>query len=236
MTNWVTGFTPSASRTDALAWVGGRLTVGGANVSVSALGRWVIAGSGASHTVKFVNASTGVDVPGGSVTINTTGAASGAFLYVALASPITLTAGTSYYLVSSESGSPELWLDAILDLATTAVASSIGTVYNTSPSGGTWNPGGSAGQSYVGLSFQYSASSDTTPPTFTSASVNGATLVATTSEAVDTAFVPATSAYVVTVAGSPRTVTNVAVASGSVTLTLASPVTAGQTVTLGYSP
>jgi uncharacterized repeat protein (TIGR02059 family) len=238
MTNWISSFTPTTTtRTDALAWVGHKFTVGASPITVSSLGRWVIAGSaGASHAVKLVNAATGVDVPGGSVTINTSGATAGAFKYVALASPITLSASTAYYLVCAEAGGGELWLSFDSTMTVTAVAVANGTVYNTSTSGGTWNEGATAGQSYVGLDFQYSAAADTTPPTFTSASVNGATLVAITSEAVDTAFVPTTSAYIVTVAGSPRTVTNVTVVSGSVTLALASPVTAGQTVTLGYSP
>lgn len=236
MTNWISSFTPGTARGGALAWAGHKFTTT-TTVSVSGLGIWVVpTTSGDVHTVKLVVAATGADVPGGSVSISTVGAPTGAFKYVSLSSAVTLAASTAYYLVASEPGGQELWLDYDSVMTVTAVANPNGTVYNSSASGGTWTEVGTAGQNYVGLDFQYSASADTTPPTFTSASVNGATLVAIASEPLNTAFVPAPSAFIVTVAGSPRTVTNVAVASGSVTLTLASPVTAGQTVTLGYSP
>lgn len=82
---------------------------------------------------------------------------------------------------------------------------------------------------------------DTTPPTFTWR-VNGDQLVGTASEALDTAFVPAASAFTPKVNTVVRGVSSVALANsgaggvGVVTLTLASPVSAGQTVTLSYSP
>lgn len=237
MTNWIASFTPGASRTDVISWAGHKFTVGSSPVTVSALGLWVIAGTvGAAHTVKLVAASSGSDVAGGSVTINTTGAPAGAFKYVSLTSPITLTANTSYYLVASEPGGGEIWLSNDSTMTVTSVATAAGTVYNTSTTGGTWVEGPTAGQNYVGLDFQYTASGDTTPPTMVSAAVNGSTLLATASEALDPAFVPVTSAFIVKVNTVVRGVTNVNVSGSTVTLTLASPVSAGQTVTLTYSP
>ena len=77
--------------------------------------------------------------------------------------------------------------------------------------------------------------SDTTAPTLTTATVNGASLVLTYDEALDTGSTPAASAYTVTVAGSQRTVSSVAVSGSAVTLTLSSAVTDGQAVTVSYT-
>ena len=74
-----------------------------------------------------------------------------------------------------------------------------------------------------------------TPPTLSSATVNGASLVLTYNEALDTTSTPATSAYTVTVAGSQRRVSSVSVNGTAVTLTLASAVTDGQAVTVSYT-
>src|SRR5439155_14060761 len=55
----VTSFTPSRLRQDFSGWVGMTVRVGGADVRVSALGRWVVNGNRGAHTVKLVDASTG---------------------------------------------------------------------------------------------------------------------------------------------------------------------------------
>ena len=77
--------------------------------------------------------------------------------------------------------------------------------------------------------------SDITPPSKTGQTVNGASLVITYDEALDTASVPAASAYDVQVGGSARSVSNVAIAGSSVTLTLATPVTSANSVTIAYT-
>ena len=77
---------------------------------------------------------------------------------------------------------------------------------------------------------------DETPPMLTGATVNGSTLVLTYDEALDGASVPAQSDFVVMAAGSAITVNGVSVAGSTVTLTLATAVEAGQTVTLAYTP
>ena len=76
---------------------------------------------------------------------------------------------------------------------------------------------------------------DTTAPTLSSATVNGAALVLTYDETLDDASTPAASAFAVTVAGSTRAVSSVAVSGAAVTLTLSSPVGHGQQVTLSYT-
>ncbi len=76
---------------------------------------------------------------------------------------------------------------------------------------------------------------DNTAPTLSNAVVSGAILVLTYNEALDTASVPAASAFTVKVNDSVRTVNSVAVSGTTVTLTLASAVVAGQTVTIDYT-
>ncbi len=72
-------------------------------------------------------------------------------------------------------------------------------------------------------------------PSLNSAVVNGAELVLAWNETLRDDSVPAAGDFAVTVAGSSRNVGSVAVAGNAVTLTLASAVTAGQTVTVSYT-
>lgn len=80
-----------------------------------------------------------------------------------------------------------------------------------------------------------STGGDTTAPTLSTSTVNGASLVLTYNESLNTASVPAAIAFAVRVAGSARTVNTVAVSGVTVTLTLASAVTSGQTVNMDYT-
>ena len=75
---------------------------------------------------------------------------------------------------------------------------------------------------------------DMTAPALSEATVENAVLTLTYNEALDEASVPANSAFTVQVAGAARTVDNVAVKGTRVTLTLASAVSLGQSVTVSY--
>jgi hypothetical protein len=88
-----------------------QFTVGSAPRSVTALGRIYISGNTGSHVVKLVNVSDGSDVPGGSVTVSLPSGTAGQFSYAPLASPVTLAANTSYYLVSQEVSGGDQWYD-----------------------------------------------------------------------------------------------------------------------------
>ena len=77
---------------------------------------------------------------------------------------------------------------------------------------------------------------DLTPPRLTGAAVNGSTLVLTYDETLDGASIPARGDFVVTAAGSTTGVDGVHVRGSTATLTLATAVQAGQTVTLDYTP
>ena len=77
---------------------------------------------------------------------------------------------------------------------------------------------------------------DTTLPLLSTATVVGATLTLTYNEALDDISTPSTSTYTVRVAGNPVDVNSVAISGMTVTLTLATAVTGGDTVTLDYTP
>ncbi len=76
---------------------------------------------------------------------------------------------------------------------------------------------------------------ETTPPSPSSVSVNGATVTVTFDEALDAGQVPASTAFAVTVAGNSRGVSAVVVSGSAVTLTLASAVEAGEALTVDYT-
>ena len=76
---------------------------------------------------------------------------------------------------------------------------------------------------------------DRVVPTLTAASVNGTVLTLTFSEALDATSKPVADAFAVTVQDTARTVDAVALSGSAVTLTLASAVASGETVTVGYT-
>lgn len=76
---------------------------------------------------------------------------------------------------------------------------------------------------------------DTTPPTLSSAAVNGASLVMTYNEALNTTA-PATSAYsVVGAGGTTQAPSAVNISGSNVVLTLGTPAVSGNTVTISYT-
>ena len=77
---------------------------------------------------------------------------------------------------------------------------------------------------------------DETAPELSGAAVNGATLTLAFGEALDEGSAPPAGAFAVAVDGAARGVDTVALAGGTATLTLAAPVTAGETVTVDYTP
>jgi hypothetical protein len=79
-------------------------------MTVTQLGRWVTAGNNQSHTVKLVSVS-GTDISVGSVTVDTFGAPAGQFAYGTLASPVTLSANTTYFVVTREYLNGDQWWD-----------------------------------------------------------------------------------------------------------------------------
>ena len=76
---------------------------------------------------------------------------------------------------------------------------------------------------------------ETTPPELSTATVDGATLTLTYDEDLDENSEPSSDAFSVTVAGTDRSVNGVSVSGRSVTLTQASAVAPGATVTVSYA-
>ena len=132
-----------------------RLKVGASDLQVSSLGRWVVSGNTAAHTVKLVDGATGADVAGGSVSVATAGAPAGAFRYATLAAPLILRANSTYYLVTQETAGGDAWYDYDTRVVTTSAGSDTGAVYSTAANPGTWMAGGTTGNAYVPPSFLY---------------------------------------------------------------------------------
>ena len=139
-----------------------------------------------------------------------------------------------------------------------AVTVTVGTgeLDTTSGAGGAWSVSVPANASYVAGTdvrvtvraakedytdappLSHTLRVDLAAPTFGAATVDGASLAMNGSELLDTGSVPPASAFAVRVNGSPVALSNttpVAVDATTVTLTLASAVTAAQTVTVQYT-
>ena len=99
-----------------------------------------------------------------------------------------------------------------------------------------YTPGANPIQDASGNDAAPLSGTDVRPPQLTRATVNASRLVLTYDETLDAASVPAPGDFVVTAAGSTAGVDGVRVGGSAVTLTLAAPVQANQTVTLDYTP
>lgn len=147
----VTAFAPRGLRNGDNGWAGMQFTVGSAPLKVSSLGRLFIAGNTRSHTVKLVNANNGTDVPGASVTVLLPGGTPGQFAYASLATPITLPANTSYFLVSEETSGGDQWYDVSSVASTNAVLVNSPVFWT----GSRWYSMGIGNATYVPVSLLY---------------------------------------------------------------------------------
>jgi len=113
-TPWITSYTGgtfiSSGTLVCANGMGTRFTVGATGITVYSLGRWRSSGNALSHTVKLVTTA-GTDISGGSVSIDMSSGTVGAFKYVDLASPVSLSASTSYFIVSSEAEADDDYWD-----------------------------------------------------------------------------------------------------------------------------
>ena len=109
-----------------------------------------------------------------STNVAMSGCAVGQFKYTSLANPVTLSANTSYLLVSYEVGS-DLFHDWTNTVLTTMSVATVNYGIYTTNGGQTWGPAGGTGNSYVPLDFQYQ-----TPPS--QPFVTGKTLAAQRSD------------------------------------------------------
>jgi hypothetical protein len=85
----------------------------------------------------------------GSVTVNTSGAPAGAFLYGTLSSSVTLSAGGTYYIMSNETNCGDWWYDGDTIITTTSAATSVVAAFGGCQTGGSFN------RTYVPVDFKY---------------------------------------------------------------------------------
>lgn len=146
----------SEIRNDYSDYVGMKITVGGSNITVKELGRYFVSGNSGSHTIKIVRVSDHADL--GSVSLNmATGTADAlGYKYATLATPVTLSANTAYYIVAMETSGGDQWYGinptGLPTLTTTGAATVDCGIYLFS---GAWYPCGSADRCYVPLNFKY---------------------------------------------------------------------------------
>ena len=141
-TPFVTSKTLGTVRNDYSGWVGMAIQIGSSDITANSLGRIVVAGNSGTHTVKIAD-STGTDVAGGSVSVSMSGGTPGSFVYGNLASPVTLSAGATYYILSQEASGGDQWYDYNTTVQTTSVASVTSAAFG---SGSPYSAAGSAGQ------------------------------------------------------------------------------------------
>jgi hypothetical protein len=153
-TSFATGVNANGTlRNNSTAFIGMRITVGGSAISVTQLGRYMVAGNSGTHTLKIIRASDGAELGSASVNMGTGTADSLGFKYATLSSPVTLAANTAYYIVSGETAGGDQWRDNINTTLTTTTAATLnGSVYQD---GSSWAQNGVAGESYVPLNFKY---------------------------------------------------------------------------------
>jgi len=160
--NYLTSSKLGTLRNDFSGYVGMQVMVGSSPITVTALGRIMASGNSGTHTVKLVKVSDGTDVPGGSVSIAMSGGTVGQFQYANLSSPVVLSAGTAYYVMSQESAGADGWYSNDSTVQTTSVAKETSSAWGYGV--GQWNANGAAGQTYGPLDFKYSSSSAPPPP------------------------------------------------------------------------
>ena len=116
-------------RQDWNGWVGFQFVVGSSPLTVTELGRWVVSGNSGNHEVKLFY-SDGTPIPNAAVTVSTAGKPAGQFAYATLASPVTLTAGTTYAVMSREYSGGDWWHDYVgTQITLTAAASGAWSVW-----------------------------------------------------------------------------------------------------------
>lgn len=136
-------------------YVGFVFTVTPATITVSAIGRYKTTASGAdsaSHNVRIITAA-GVSVANATVNMSNTADADG-YVYVTLGSPVVLSTGITYWVVSQEANGVDHFYDLSVALTTTAdIAISTAGYWDAAiSSSGT---GGTMNNSYVPMSFKY---------------------------------------------------------------------------------
>ncbi len=126
----------------------------GRSLGVSQLGRWVVSGNSEVHVVKLADAVTGIDLPGASVSVDTSGATAGQYLYGSLSGMAVLMPSHGYYLMSQEANAGDQWYDQ----DTTLTAAGDLTIDHAAWYDTSYHQVGGSGASYVPPNFIYGVS------------------------------------------------------------------------------
>ncbi len=143
----VAATTFGTKRNDFTGFVGMVIRVGPAPFTILGVGRVFLTGNTQTHIVKIADGATGIDVPGGTATIDlAAGGVNNEFVYGILPAPITLTPNTEFLVLSQET----LGGDQFFDLDTTVLTSPIASVVSAVFGDGVtpFVRGGGAGHSY----------------------------------------------------------------------------------------
>jgi hypothetical protein len=138
-TPYILAQTLGTLRNDADVWVGMGFNTGSITATVTALGRWKVAGNSQSHGVKMFKYVDGVsDILVASVGVSMTVGDAGSYVYTPLSTPITLEADTAYYIVSEEFNGGDEWYDndTTADLESSFAAIFAGAVVSDGNGGG----------------------------------------------------------------------------------------------------
>ena len=139
-------------RSDHQGRVGMEIKIGGSDITVTHLGRWVHEGNREAHVVNLVDAQTLKDVPHASVSIDLSKQKPGDFAYAELSSPVILRAGLRYYVVSAEE--LDVWADSDTAVTTASVAECISAIFFHGHDGN-WQKDGGNNTSFVPVNFMY---------------------------------------------------------------------------------
>jgi hypothetical protein len=96
------------------AWMGVRITTGGSDQTLRALGRWFDANAIGTHEMRIAATAAPMTVLATVTVTKTAPAARGDFVYANLASTIPLSAATEYFVTSREISSPDPFHDSDL--------------------------------------------------------------------------------------------------------------------------
>lgn len=144
--SWVTNGPLGVYRNNYSGWVGVQFTVGGSDIDVTHIARWVINGSTGTREVAIWNATGSTKLASASLDLS---AFSDEWGWEPLS--YTLSASTTYRLVSLEVSGGAQWHDSSSGYTTTSAATLIRSAYGSpSPS-----IGYSTGRMYVPVTFGY---------------------------------------------------------------------------------
>jgi len=149
-TPWVTSVSPSP-RADGPYTAGGLFQMGATSYYLTSIGRLCLTGDSGNHTLYIVNAADSILL---TATVNMAGCQANTYVYTTAC--LHLTARTSYYILSTETGGAEPWSDGTSGTVTTSAATlNIGAFSTSVPYSGGPISSSNGYAMFVGLNFTY---------------------------------------------------------------------------------